>query len=68
MMEAFEQYAKGLHAYRSQNWEGAVDFFSRTLSIIIDDGPSRTMLARSEDFKINPPGKEWDGTYSVMTK
>lgn len=68
MMEALEQYAKGLHAYRNQNWEDAVNFFSRILSIIPNDGPSQTMLARSEEFKINPPGKKWDSTFSMMTK
>jgi adenylate cyclase len=66
--ETLDNYARGLNAYRKQDWNRALVFFNQALSAIPDDGPSKTMLARCNDYKVNPPGKDWNGAYSMLTK
>jgi len=63
-----EHYAAGLHAYRNQDWDKAIDFFNAALKISPDYGPSNTMIDRCNKFKSNPPGKTWNGSYTITTK
>ena len=63
-----EHYAAGLHAYRNQDWDKAIQFFNAALKISPDDGPSHTMIDRSNTFKSDPPGKNWNGSYTITTK
>jgi len=66
--KANEHYAAGLHAYRNQDWDKAIDFFNAALKISPDYGPSNTMIDRCNKFKSNPPGKTWNGSYTITTK
>jgi len=66
--KANEHYAAGLHAYRNQEWDKAINFFNAALKISPDDAPSNTMIDRCNKFKSNPPGKNWNGSYTVTTK
>ena len=68
MIETVDYYARGLCAYRNQDWEKAVNFFKKALKITPDDGPCRTMLLRCDEFKANPPGKDWNGSFIMKTK
>ncbi len=61
-------YSKGLNAYRDRHWEKAIEFFKDVLEVAPDDGPSITMLARCKEFILNPPEKDWDGSFSMTTK
>ncbi len=63
-----EHYAAGLHSYRKQNWDKAIRFFNAALKISPDDGPSHTMIDRSNKFKSDPPGRNWNGSYTITTK
>ncbi len=63
-----DQYIIGLYAYRAQDWDKAIKFFKEALDIAPDDGPTRTMLQRCDEFRINPPGENWDGSFSMKTK
>jgi adenylate cyclase len=63
-----ERYTQGLRAYRNQSWDEAIGHFSAALSVDPLDGPSQTMLNRCEDFKVRPPGKDWDGAFAMSTK
>jgi adenylate cyclase len=63
-----EHYAAGLHAYRKQDWDKAIKFFNAALKISPDDGPSHTMIDRSNNFKSDPPEKNWNGSYTITTK
>jgi len=50
-------------------WEYlAIKQFISALDITINDGPSKTMLARCNEYKINPPEKDWNGAYTIKTK
>ena len=66
--ESIDYYKRGLYFYRRRDWNKAIMFFLKVLSLIPNDGPSNTMLARCNDFKTNPPGENWDGTYSILHK
>jgi adenylate cyclase len=68
MRKTFDYYAKGLEAYRKSDWDLAIKHFIAALDVTINDGPSKTMLARCNDFKLNPPAKDWNGAYTIKTK
>ena len=68
MEQVNDHYAAGLQAYRNQDWDKAIKLFNAALKIYPDDGPSNTMIDRSNKFKSNPPGKNWNGSYTVTTK
>ena len=63
-----ERYTQGLRAYRNQGWDEAIGHFSAALSVDPLDGPSQSLLNRCEDFKVRPPGKDWDGAFAMSTK
>ena len=68
MLETVDKYTHGLHAYREQNWDKATALFNQALEATPDDGPSKTMIDRCNEYKINPPEKDWDGSFSMATK
>jgi len=63
-----EHYAAGLHAYRNQDWDKAILSFKAALDILSDDGPSKTMIHRCNEYKADPPAENWNGSYTVTTK
>ncbi|MFC1825770.1 CHASE2 domain-containing protein [Thermodesulfobacteriota bacterium] len=63
--DTLEFYAQGLRAYRKRDWNRALVFFNQALSASPDDGPSKTMLKRCNEFKSNPPPEDWNGVYSI---
>jgi adenylate cyclase len=68
LRETLDVYAQGLSAYRQRDWNRALVFFSQALKIIPDDGPSKTMLDRCTEFKVNPPPKDWNGAFTMVSK
>jgi len=67
-IKKIDLYTKGLYEYRSQNWDKAIALFKNVLAITPDDGPSTTMIKRCNEFKKNPPEKDWNGAYTMQTK
>jgi adenylate cyclase len=68
MKMTFELYEKGLAAYRKWDWDQAIKHFISALDLTINDGPSKTMLARCNEFKTCPPDKDWNGAYTIKSK
>ncbi|MDY6903619.1 MAG: adenylate/guanylate cyclase domain-containing protein [Thermodesulfobacteriota bacterium] len=68
MTTAMAHYAAGLREYRGQNWDAAIEWFSKTLDLMPEDGPSRTMIERCRIYKEDPPEEGWDGAFSMTTK
>jgi class 3 adenylate cyclase/2-oxo-4-hydroxy-4-carboxy--5-ureidoimidazoline (OHCU) decarboxylase len=58
-----ESYAKGHELYLAQQWDEAGLHFQQGLKTLPGDGPCLTLLKRCENFKKNPPQKDWDGTW-----
>ena len=68
MQETVNHYAEGLEAYRNQDWNRAQNFFNKALEATPDDGPSKTMLNRCNEYKVNLPDKDWNGVFTMLTK
>lgn len=65
-LEQFEHFDAGREAYRRSDWSAAIAHFQRALETG-NDGPSRELLRRSQEFLKNPPGS-WDGAYTFQSK
>ncbi|MSP92655.1 MAG: adenylate/guanylate cyclase domain-containing protein [Myxococcales bacterium] len=57
-------FARGLAAYRGQQWEVARAAFEA----LADDPPAKVFLGRIAAFEKSPPGGGWDGVYEMTTK
>jgi len=68
MQKAANHYAEGLEAYRNQDWNRALNFFNKALEATPDDGPSKIMLNRCNEYKVNPPDRDWNGVFTMLTK
>ena len=60
-------FEEGLGFYRAQEWASAASAFS-TLKGNMEDEASAVFLGRIDFFKINPPGKDWDGVFRLTVK
>jgi adenylate cyclase len=67
-LQAAALYKKGLEAYRSRQWESAIEYFEKTIAIQPGDGPSLTMIARCREFIMTPPDQGWEGVFVAKTK
>jgi adenylate cyclase len=63
-----EHYAAGLSKYRERDWKRAADYFRSALAIDTSDGPSRTLMARCEQYAVSPPPETWDGVFELTEK
>lgn len=68
VLKAVDFYHKGLDTYRKRDWSRAIKFFEATSKLMQNDGPSKTMLARCHEYKVNPPSKDWNGAFTMTTK
>jgi adenylate cyclase len=60
-----ESFAKGFSAYKSQNWDEAIKYFSVCLKIYSNDTIAPLFIKRCQDFQINPPFAGWDGVWKL---
>ena len=66
-------YHQGLELYRQQQWDEALAKFteSEKLEEVFPrrpTTPSREYIERCEFFKENPPGPDWDGSWTLTSK
>ena len=59
--EAFDRYVNG-------DFENAIAICGSILQDYPQDGPCRTIIARSHQFLQDPPPSDWDGTWIMKTK
>ena len=57
-----------LVAYRSQDWQGALERFGEVQKAHPDDKLSAMYAARAKHFQESPPGKDWDGVWTMTSK
>jgi adenylate cyclase len=65
--EFLEHYAQGLQAYKSRDWDRALGEFKKAL-VLNEDDVSSMYIKRCRHFKKFPPGKDWDGVFTLKTK
>jgi len=72
--ELLSWYNQGLTYYYGQEWDKAIGVFERCEGLEpnkdISKGktPSAILLGRSREYKLTPPGKEWNGVYNLQSK
>ncbi|MFT7246315.1 MAG: adenylate cyclase, partial [Candidatus Azotimanducaceae bacterium] len=68
MADLVSQYEKGIQLYKDREYEAAKGAFKLALSIDDTDGPSRTYVARCDEYSKNPPKDSWDGVFTLDSK
>ncbi|MEX2362553.1 MAG: hypothetical protein WD597_02970, partial [Balneolaceae bacterium] len=63
-----EAYNQALVHYYSRNWEEAEEFFKKSKSLKTEDKLCEIYLRNIQEFKNNPPDKNWDGSYQQINK
>jgi class 3 adenylate cyclase/CHASE2 domain-containing sensor protein len=63
-----ESYNEGLQFYQDQQFEKAISFFQKALTLDENDGPSKTYIERCNEFIKSPPPSDWDGVYTLTSK
>ncbi|MBU0728140.1 MAG: adenylate/guanylate cyclase domain-containing protein [Proteobacteria bacterium] len=66
--ELVRQYNIGLGHYKAREWDKAINVFGALFDAEHDDGPTLTYLERCLDFRLSPPGKNWDGVHVLTSK
>jgi len=66
--DQIERFHKGLEAYRSGQWEKALETFEELTMDHPQDGPSHIFVKRCQDLVAEPPKGTWDGVYVMETK
>ncbi|QPJ64300.1 MAG: adenylate/guanylate cyclase domain-containing protein [Candidatus Nitrohelix vancouverensis] len=67
-MQAMRCFEDGLRLYRGQEFEAAKNRFNDTLNRRPGDGPSKTFIARCDEYLKDPPPESWDGVYQMTSK
>ena len=68
MAQTLEAFARGLEAYRRQDWQAAIDAYEAALGANGEDGPSKLYLERCRYYQANSPGDDWTGVWAMETK
>ncbi len=66
--QVIKAYYEGLEAYNRRHWETAIHHFIAALQIDPNDGPSKVYLERCRSLRDNPPKKDWDGVFNLLSK
>ena len=61
--EKIKQFENALELYKKQQFQEAKKIFEK-----INDNQSKIYIERINEFISNPPGKDWDGIYTMKSK
>jgi adenylate cyclase len=72
-MELIKMFEEGLDHYFQQKWDDAINLFKMAEEKeekfkTRNTNPSAVFIERCNLFKDNPPGKEWDGVWTMTSK
>ena len=67
-VELREEFAAGLAAYRTLDWDAAERRFAQCRRSKPTDGPSILFLERVQKFRTHPPPADWDGVWRFTHK
>jgi adenylate cyclase len=62
------RFEKGLEAYRSGEWQTAIEMFQQLLEDHPQDAPSQVFIERCLNLLARPPEGSWDGIFVMKTK
>jgi len=63
-----DDYAEALTLYRAQRWDEAESLFKQLQRADPERTLYRLYTGRIEEFRLNPPGENWDGIFSHTSK
>lgn len=66
--ELINKYTIALEAYRSRQWDNAIDLLNACLKIKSNDGPSLRLLDQCHKLKQSPPDINWDSIHTLTSK
>jgi class 3 adenylate cyclase/HAMP domain-containing protein len=66
--QGYEAFNRGISLYRERHFEEALDLFRRSNRILKSDVPSSLYMDRCRELINNPPGKDWDGVFTALSK
>lgn len=69
---ALDAFAHARQLYTQQKWDEAIAAFEAVAPQIGENGAPDEMcltyIERCKEFKLNPPGQDWDGSWTMLTK
>ncbi len=70
--EGLDLFREARELYSKQKWDEAIEKFELSKKKLLDgtkeDEMSEEFIERCKEFKINPPGADWDGAWVMKTK
>lgn len=67
VVQGFEQFNNARDLYHNRNWHEAKSSLEKVFEFIPNDGPTKILIKRCDEYLLEPPPAEWDGVY-VMTE
>jgi adenylate cyclase len=67
-LELAERAGQALACYRRQDWAGAIGLFEEVLGLRPADGPALRLMGRCQEYRLRPPGPDWDGVHRMESK
>ncbi len=67
-LDLVTRFEKGLKAYRSGEWQAAIEIFQQVLTDYPQDGPTQVFIERCLNLLAHPPEGLWDGVFIMKTK
>ncbi|MCG6929099.1 MAG: adenylate/guanylate cyclase domain-containing protein [Desulfofustis sp.] len=61
-----DAFPGALKLFQQKRWKDAETAFRKCLDLDPADGPSRLYLQLSSEFRLRPPGEDWDGIISLQ--
>ena len=61
-------FSRALEAFRTQEWDKAIEQFNEVIRISNGDGPSHFYITLCLHYKNNPPGQSWNGVVHMDKK
>ncbi len=68
LARSIELYHRGLEKYRNQKFDEAIGLFAECLDLNENDGPSKNMITRCEEYISHPPPEKWNGAFQMISK
>lgn len=63
-----EYFESAIQLYRRRQWRKAIAHFQKVLNLRPGDEPSKRYIKRCIEYGKNPPPKNWDGVWVMMSK
>jgi adenylate cyclase len=63
-----DAYKLGREFYLEGKFEAAIEAFNSALAVVVDDKASKLFIERCRHLLAEPPGKNWDGVWTLTEK